>query len=120
MTDRFWTAPLDKRTETGWYGCDAPIGWKDIILKADRMLEHIDPNYTIHQVKEKYGTLRYYFGTTKSGIEADIMEAIARNAEADSRHSCQECGKYGELRGRTWFNTLCDEHYNEPITGDKK
>jgi hypothetical protein len=43
------------------------------------------------------------------GIELDIMNAIARNAEQASIHVCEDCGKFGETRGKTWFRTLCDD-----------
>ena len=33
---------------------------KDLLEEADRRLTEVDPNYIIHQIKEKYGTLRYY------------------------------------------------------------
>lgn len=118
MNDRDWTTPLDKRTEGGWYGCEAPDGWARIILDADDMLAYIDPDYTILQIKQKFGSLRYYFATSKTGVESDIMHAIARNAEQASMHVCEDCGRFGEIRGKTWFRTLCDEHYNEPNTGE--
>lgn len=105
-----------RRKTTGWYGCIAPDGWKDIILEADAMLAYIDPDYEIHQIKEKFGTLRYYFGTTVEygSIEYNIMHAIAGNAEAKSAQRCEVCGKWGETDWeRSWVRTLCKEHNNE-------
>lgn len=79
-----WQADLNaKRCAKGWYGCIAPDVWKDIILEADEMLAFIDPDYQINQVKEKFGTLRYYFETKYDydSIERKIMNAIAWHAE---------------------------------------
>jgi DNA-directed RNA polymerase subunit RPC12/RpoP len=114
MEEQSWQEELNaKRLKTkGWYGCIAPDGWKDIVLKADEMLAFIDPDYEIHQIKEKFGTLRYYFGTTKKyeTIESNIMYAIERWAEAASANTCEQCGKHGELRTETYYIvTLCDD-----------
>ena len=108
-----WQQELNsKRLKTkGWYGCIAPNGWEEIVLKADRMLAHIDPDYEIYQIKEKFGTLRYYFGTTRGydTVEGEIMHAITTWAEQRSQWTCESCGKYGELRDdRYWVVTLCD------------
>lgn len=98
-----------RRASGGWYGCIVSDGWKDLVLKTDRMLAHMDPNYKINQVKEKFGGLRYYFETEKTGVEAEIMNAITNYAENRSYHICETCGKFGELREeRAWIVTLCD------------
>lgn len=117
-----WQEELNaKRLKTrGWYGCIAPDGWKDIVLKADEMLGFIDPDYEIHQIKEKFGTLRYYFGTTKSGVESDIMYAIERWAESRSASTCESCGKFGELRGDSWVVTLCDSCDEERLKNARR
>lgn len=93
----------------GWYGCIAPDGWKDIVLQADAMMAFIDPDYKIQQVKEKFGTLRFYYESSKQGVELSILEAIATAAENDSATTCEECGKYGTLRDKRYYiQTLCD------------
>jgi len=49
------------RIPDGWgrcISCDA--GWYPIIVELDAALANLDPNYEVQQVKEKYGTLRYY------------------------------------------------------------
>jgi hypothetical protein len=108
-----WQKELNEKRvkDKAWYGCIAPDGWKDIVLKADEMFAHIDPNYQIFQIKEKFGTLRYYFGSTHEydSIEYSIMRAIEVWAERRSESTCESCGKYGELRTeRYWIVTLCD------------
>ncbi len=112
--NKTWQQELnDKRLAPGgWYGCVAPDGWKDIVLKADKMLSFIDPDYKIMQIKEKFGTLRYYFGSNfeYDSIEHDIMQAIERWAESRSANTCEVCGKFGELRDdRYWIVTLCND-----------
>ena len=110
-----WQEELNsKRLKTkGWYGCIAPDGWKDIVLDTDKMLAYIDPDYEITQIKEKFGTLRYYYGTTREygSIEYKIMDAIARAAEARSATICEICGKWGDLDDSQYYiRTLCKEH----------
>lgn len=98
--------------EGGWYGCIVGDGWKKLVLETDAMLAYVDPDYKIQQVKEKFGTLRYYFGTMHEygTIEHDIMDSIVRAAESRSAGICEYCGKWGEMRDdRYWLKTLCDE-----------
>jgi hypothetical protein len=54
------------------------------------------------QVKEKYGTLRFYMT-----YETDEMAEIIAAAEHKSGKTCEECGKPGTLRGHGWYYTRC-------------
>jgi hypothetical protein len=61
------------------------------------------------QVKEKFGTLRFYYhgGTPET-------DAVVSFAEMLSGSICDECGDKGELRTiRGWDSTLCDTHFLE-------
>jgi hypothetical protein len=42
-----------------WIGCGK--GWYPLIVQLDEKLRELFPAYEIHQVKEKYGTLRFYW-----------------------------------------------------------
>jgi len=42
-----------------WISCDK--GWYPLLVELDGKLSEICSDYEIHQVKEKYATLRYYF-----------------------------------------------------------
>jgi len=44
-----------------WIDCDA--GWYPIIARLDAAIADLVPAYEVLQVKEKYGTLRYYVGS---------------------------------------------------------
>ena len=57
------------------------------------------------QVKEKYGTLRFYMTTETAEMSAWIEEA-----EAESARTCERCGAPGRLRGMGWLYTACDAH----------
>jgi hypothetical protein len=69
-----------------WISHDA--GWYPIVVGVDERLSAIDPEYVVHQIKEKFGTLRYY--CAPSGDEPDPavfdpFRAITAEAERASR-----------------------------------
>jgi hypothetical protein len=76
------------------YGLECGDGWKDIIERTHKKLVYIDPNYTIFQIKEKFGGLRYYYSTLfeYGGIEQDIMDDIVSAAELEASRTCELCG----------------------------
>jgi hypothetical protein len=43
-----------------WISCAS--GWYPLVIELDQRLSEIYPDYELHQVKEKFGTLRYYIG----------------------------------------------------------
>lgn len=57
------------------------------------------------QVKEKFGTLRFYC----SGGD-DYTRGVLDMAEAMSGRTCERCGSPGKLRYDGWARTLCDQH----------
>jgi len=58
------------------------------------------------QVKEKFGSLRFYMTSGNDEIYDLIDEA-----EAKSRVTCEECGEPGEEKPMSWIRTLCDGCY---------
>lgn len=57
------------------------------------------------QVKEKYGTLRFYY----NGGD-DTIDGMVRMAEAMSSVTCEVCGASGKTLGGGWIRTLCRQH----------
>ena len=41
-----------------WISCDK--GWYPLVVGLNEQLSQLDPDYQLHQVKEKFGMLRYY------------------------------------------------------------
>jgi len=74
-----------------WIRCDR--GWYAIIIDTDRRLAELDPTYTVHQVKEKFGGLRYYFEPTDLVDDATLrkMREIVAEAEAEADKTCERC-----------------------------
>jgi len=60
---------------------------------------------SIVQIKEKFGTLRFYY---EGGN--DRVSTLVEFAETMSGCTCEECGSPGELRQGGWVRTLCDTH----------
>lgn len=59
----------------------------------------------VEQVKEKFGTLRFYY---RGGD--DVIDGMVRMAEAMTAITCEVCGSPGSQRGGGWIKTLCDQH----------
>ena len=66
------------------------------------------PQVEVHQIKEKFGGLRFYY----EGGD-DQISGMVRMAEAWADTSCEECGAIGKRRSGGWIRTLCDVHEAE-------
>ena len=63
---------------------------------------------SIAQVKEKFGTLRFY---VDGGTEE--MHHYIDFAEAMTAHVCEECGNPGKSRSGNWVKVLCNDCHRE-------
>ena len=63
------------------------------------------PQVTLDQVKEKFGTLRFYY----TGGD-DYISGLVSMAESMSGVTCEECGKPGTQTSGGWIKTVCKEH----------
>lgn len=94
------------------YWCYVPDGWCGIVCKMNEHLEAIQPDYILHQVKEKFGGLRFYTHTPKrANDEHDLFWIIVSYYEQFSFRVCDQCGE----RGSQWIKggyvrTRCEEH----------
>lgn len=85
-------------------------GWHEIVRKLVADLHAIGWDGTVAQVKEKFGTLRFYTGPLPEG-----GRELINDAEIASSETCEVCGCHGKLRyDRSWLKTLCDDHNNPP------
>lgn len=84
-------------------------GWFPLIIELDARLAKIKPDYEVHQVKEKFGGLRYYIGTGTEEMQNFIIEAEER-----SYTICEITGKSGRVVYRNgWIKTLNEEEFPE-------
>lgn len=84
-------------------------GWLNIIDEATNFLfrNKTNPeNVEAKQVKEKFGTLRYYHNAHISSKDCEIFEMIL----SKSAHTCEKCGAAGKIRAGGWIKTLCEIH----------
>ena len=102
--DEKWSAYL----EEGHYGLD--INHSDVIEYLDQEFEKLSliPGFSYSQIKEKFGTLRFY---TSGGDR--LIDGMIWFAESMSGRICETCGNSGKLRNSGWLVTLCDEHQTE-------
>jgi len=87
------------------------FGWRHPIgSKITRALSLLRPKLGVEyfpcasQVKEKYGTLRFYMT-----CETDEMSKIIRTAEKKSAITCEGCGLPGKRNTLGWISTLCNQ-----------
>lgn len=87
-------------------------GWYPLILRLDKQMAEIDPDYSLLQVKEKFGGLRYYylFSYDPSSLDAERVRDLVYAAEAESFKTCEECGAKPATQTKSgWIKTLCQE-----------
>ena len=106
------------------WGFECGDGWYNIINQLCANIQHhidwrnrknelnpnqpIVPQVTVDQVKEKFGTLRFYY----TGGD-DYIDGLVSMAESMSGVTCEECGNPGSTVGRGWLTTLCEKHAEE-------
>ena len=94
------------------WGFDCGDGWFNILDQLmGNIQHHIDwknknsevvAQVTLDQVKEKFGTLRFYY----TGGD-DEISGMVRMAESMSGVMCEECSAPAETHGPGWIRTIC-------------
>jgi hypothetical protein len=73
--------------------------------------DHVPVRLEACQVKEKYGTLRFYYDGDDS-----VVEGLVRMAEAMSATTCEICGDVGKLETKGWYKVRCEKHKGLPLS----
>lgn len=96
-------------TQSCWPYLDVGPGWTDVIVHAVRIAEETNPDFVLHQVKEKFGGLRFY---------SDLPLVVETMIEHLALNVCEVCGEFGSLcytdAPGPWLKTLCGDHRDEP------
>ena len=94
------------------FGICTGDGWFWLIDKLCAQLQfdidnNREPQIVAFQVKEKYGSLRFYL-ETESTAKQDAMISFAENL---SRSICEVCGSTNnvKIRGTGFLKTRCDD-----------
>lgn len=79
-------------------------GWHPLVIEmCEKLAPHINENFRITQIKEKFGALR----VTAEGASSEACEII-EDYEQRSTHICEFCGAPGKLRPfYGWWKTMC-------------
>ena len=84
-------------------------GWRPLIEELDQQLSTLDSEYTIEQIKEKFGGLRYYISSNSDN--AKKLYELEREYEEKSFTICEECGSSDSVttdrEKKYWVKTLC-------------
>jgi len=123
---------VDPRENLMCFGFECGDGWFDIIYNlCEHLQTHID-HYTIYdkdgewkpaqitvvQVKEKFGTLRFYDNGCGLINQKKPDDSYKRDTIADgiiahacflSGKTCEVCGAKGRVRGGGWVRCLCEK-----------
>jgi hypothetical protein len=88
------------------FGFDCGDGWFDILKHLVCEISKVDINKEckVVQIKEKFGTLRFYIDNATDEIYDLII-----NAEKETMVTCEDCGKIGTLKQNRWWRVTCDE-----------
>jgi hypothetical protein len=83
-------------------------GWSGLI---NMLYDNKPKDVVVTDVKEKYGTLRFYVASCSEEFYKLIDEAEDKSATI-----CEFCGEDGETRfDLGWYKTLCDKCYDNEI-----
>lgn len=90
------------------FGFECGDGWYDLIYRLCEDIKAVNPpeTFSVFQVKEKFGGLRFYV----DGATDEIYNLINK-AESDSYRICEQCGAEagGPKKIKGWVRTLCEQ-----------
>ena len=108
-----------KQTCMCW-GFSCGDGWFWLINKLSAKLEAVNQKIkddseipeeekwyiSASQVKEKFGTLRFYTSGYPAKYEDEIRTALSEAVQKSCR-TCEDCGRRGRMTNYGWMRTLC-------------
>jgi hypothetical protein len=97
---------------------DIRPGWIPLLVSLHKNISSLVDNYQIYQIKEKFGTLRFYATPIVSDLylpedKQSILNSFNQfihAAENDSAEICEVCSKPGTLSSSNhWYKTRCND-----------
>jgi len=109
----------------GWYKLLDKLCYKISVLQKDHKFEII-----FDQVKEKFGTARFYWHGEGNGEEinaeeqdlVDIISSLFNYYESKTEHTCAECGEYHgheKISICGWIYDVCEDCF-EKVMPERK
>jgi hypothetical protein len=90
---------------------DPDFEWTAFVKREEREVPKLIEQVVATQIKEKFGTLRFYY----SGGD-EYIRGLDAMAASMSGVICEECGSPGTSRStkkQRWLRVLCDKHAEE-------
>ena len=94
---------------------ELPDGWRiafgdSICEEIQRVLEKYDAvnKFRVIQIKEKYGSLRWYHGGLSREVAKEVEEIISKYEDISAR-TCIDCGKPATKISLDWICPWCDD-----------
>lgn len=103
------------------WGFSCGDGWFDLIDRLSMKLETEIERQRLagvpeegwiaaDQVKEKFGTLRFYLSHySHDDAASKRVEKAIDTAERESERTCENCGASGSIREGGWVHVYCDK-----------
>jgi hypothetical protein len=115
----YFYAPRDHQTRVKQVGVISEWSRKQMVEEIANEKFRPVPNacsqVIVNQVKEKFGTLRFYY----TGGD-DYVDGVVRMGEEMTAVTCEDCGAPGRGRHGGWIRTLCDVHAKERDVVDEQ
>jgi hypothetical protein len=105
-----WRIEVKKRFSVNpvWPEPEVEDGWRDLVCDlVDRLDQTLVP-YAIVQIKQKFGSLRFYAEAPRRHGDSAAFHRMIHEAELKSDTVCELCGLAGQLRSFVYIMTLCD------------
>lgn len=107
------------------WGFQCGDGWFDLLYNLCFILNMLDEKYNLNiavsTVKEKFGTLRFYYIILGPEDDDDFFDEnvyenacgavsqVIQMAEVASYHTCEECGHWSDgPKGKGWMYNRCE------------
>lgn len=110
----YGTPPYDPKESALCFGFECGKGWYPLLHKLSKDINDIVvrdnlTDFRVQQVKEKFGTLRFYtnYGT-------DEIYKLISDTEKESAITCEQCGAPATLSTQGWWSVECDDCKNKP------
>lgn len=115
---------IRSRFAEGWSNyVEVDEGWYELVIACHEDLKKLDPDYKVSQIKEKFGSLRYYFQPSEACDRLTFykMKEVTDGYEKLSSETCEATGKPGVLmRSETgWYKTLNPEYAKTSLVHSK-